>query len=125
MPEILLDHSWLNLVNPDRAIFPCFSEQAIAQWECDDSAFVTRTFWHALPRKVLPLAGLVWLVRREFFARDLELIRELGHTRDAQEYYFLIEQFRDETLRHGGWLRRRLRLRVSGTRLRRLRWELR
>ncbi len=125
MPEILFDWTCLNFVNAERPTLPCFSEQAIAQWECDDAAFVERTFWHALPRLTLPLAWLVRWVQADFFARDFELIRELGRTRDAQEYYFLIEQFRDETFRSGGWLRRRLRLRVSGMRLRQLRWALR
>lgn len=125
MSEIYLDNGWQNHVNSDRPTFPCFSEQAIAQWECDDATYIRRTFWYALPRHVLPLAGLVWLLRRDFFARDLELIGELGRTREAHEFYYLIEQFRDETFRQGGWLRRRLRLRVSGTRLRRLRWVLR
>lgn len=125
MSEILLDHAWLKSVNHDRPTLPCFSEQAMAQWECADTAYAQRVFWHTLPRLALPLAALVWLVRREFFARDLALIRDLGRTRDANEFHFLIEEFRDETFRRGGWLRRRLRLRVSGTRLRRLRWELR
>lgn len=82
-------------------------------------------FWHALPRLALPVTALVWLVHRDYFANDLALIRELGQTRDATEFYVLIEQFRDETLRYGGWLRNVLRLRVSGRRLRQLRWELR
>lgn len=125
MAEILLDHAWHFPVNHDRPTLPCFSEQAIAQWECDDDAYVQRVFWRALPRVVLPLAWLMWLARREYFARDLALIRELGQTRDATEFYILIEQFRDETIRTGGWLRRCLRLRVSGRRLRQLRWDLR
>lgn len=105
--------------------FPCFRERAMAQWECDEPTYVRRVFWRALPRVVLPLATLVWLLRREFFTRDLALIRELGQTRAATEFYILIEQFRDESIRTGGWLRTALRLRVSGRRLRRLRWELR
>ena len=82
-------------------------------------------FWRALPRESLPVAACVWLVRHEFFHRDFALIRELGQTRDATEFYILIEQFRDETILSGGWLRNTFRLRVSGRRLRRLRWELR
>ena len=125
MAEILLDRAWQSSVNQDRPTLPCFSEQATAQWECDNSAYLRRVFWRALPRVALPLAGFVWLLRREFFERDMALIRELGQTRDATEFYILIEQFRDETIRTGGWLRNSLRLRVSGRRLRRLRWELR
>ncbi len=106
-------------------VFPAFRDQAMAQWACDESAYARRVFWRGLPRVALPLAALVWLVRREFFARDFALIRELGETRDATEFHFLVEQFRDEVFRSGGWLRNALRLRVSGRRLRRLRWELR
>ncbi len=97
----------------------------MAQWECDERAYVRRVFWRALPRRSLPLATLLWLVHREFYARDFALIRELGQTRDATEFHILIEQFRDEVIRSGGWLRNALQLRVSGRRLRRLRWELR
>lgn len=104
---------------------PCFRDHAMAQWECDEAAYLRRVFWHALPRVALPLAAAVWLVRREFFVRDAALIRELGQTRDVTEFYILLEQFRDETIRSGGWARNFLRLRVSGRRLRRLRWELR
>lgn len=104
---------------------PCFRAQAMAQWKCDEPAYLRRVFWRALPRESLPVAACVWLVRHEFFHRDFALIRELGQTRDATEFYILIEQFRDETIRSGGWLRNTFRLRVSGRRLRRLRWELR
>ena len=97
----------------------------MAQWECDEPAYVRRAFWRALPRVALPVAVVVWLLRRDFFTRDFELIRELGLTRDAVDFHFLIEQFRDEVLRTGGWMRRLLRLRVSGRRLLQLRWDLR
>ncbi len=70
--------------------FPCFREQAMARWECNEAAYLRRVFWRALPRVVLPLAAMAWLMRREFFARDLALIRELGLTRDATEFYILI-----------------------------------
>ncbi|PAW86287.1 MAG: hypothetical protein B9S33_08430 [Pedosphaera sp. Tous-C6FEB] len=97
----------------------------MTQWNCDEPACLRRIFWRAMPRVALPLASVVWLVRREFFAPDLALIRELGQTRDVIEFNVLIEQFRDEMLKTGGWARNGLRLRVSGRRLRRLRWELR
>jgi hypothetical protein len=93
---------WHMATIPLRPTFPCFRDQAMAQWECGEPAYLQRVFWRALPRFVLPLAALVWLVRREFFTRDLALIRELGQTRDGTEFCFLIEQFRDETIRSGG-----------------------
>lgn len=123
MAELFLD--WPMVTRPPHPTFPCFRDQAMAQWECDASAYERRVFWRVLPRVALPLAAIVWLVNRAFFARDLALIRELGPTRDATEYHFLIAQFRDDCLRSGGWLRNVLRLRVSSRRLRRLRWDLR
>lgn len=123
MAEAFFD--WPMASVPPPVSVPCFRDQAMAQWECDEPACLRRIFWRALPRVVLPLAGLMWLVRREFFTHDFGLIRELGQTRDAIEFYVLIEQFRDETIRTGGWLRNAFRLRVSGRRLRQLRWELR
>ena len=125
MAEILLDSAWQTFVNQDRSTLPCFRDQAMTQWKCPEPAYLRRVFWRALPRVSLPLAACVWLVRRKFFARDFALIRELGQTRDATEFYILVEQFRDEMIRSGGWARNILRLRVSGRRLRRLRWELR
>lgn len=123
MAETIFD--WHMATVPLHPSFPCFREQAMAQWECDEPAYLRRVFWRALPRVTLPLAALAWLLRGEFFARDFALIRELGQTRDATEFFILIEQFRDETRRSGGWARNVLRLRVSGRRLRRLRWALR
>ncbi len=123
MAEAIFD--WQMTAAPIPPSFPCFRDQAMAQWECDEQAYIRRVFWRTLPRMALPLAALVWLARRDFFARDFALIRELGQTRDATEFHILIEQFRDEAIRSGGWLRNALRLRVSGRRLRRLRWELR
>lgn len=123
MAEAILDWHMTNV--PLRPTFPCFRDQAMAQWECHEAAYLRRVFWRAVPRVSLPLAALVWLVRREFFARDFALIRELGQTRDETEFRILIEEFRDETIRTGGWARNFLRLRVSGRRLLRLRWELR
>jgi hypothetical protein len=123
MSEAIL--AWnMPTVSP-RTSFPCFRAQAMAQWDCDETAYLRRVFWRALPRMALPVAGLIWLVHRPYFARDLALIHELGQTRDASEFHYLVEQFRDEVIRSGGWERNALRLRVSGRRLRRLRWELR
>lgn len=123
MAEAIFD--WHMTSAPLRPTFPCFRDQAMAQWACDEPAYQKRVFWRTLPRWSLPLAALVWLAHRQFFTRDFALIRELGQTRDASEFQFLIEQFRDETIRTGGWLRKVFRLRVSGRRLHRLRWELR
>jgi len=110
---------------PLRVSSPCFRDQAMAQWDCDETAYRRRVFWRSIPRVSLPLVALVWLVRRSYFTRDLQLIQELGQTSDATEFHYLVEQFRDEAIRTGGWGRNVLRLRVSGRRLRRLRWELR
>lgn len=97
----------------------------MAQWECDESAYVRRVFWRALPRIALPLAAVVWLINRKFFTRDFALIRSLGQTCDATEFHFLVEQFLADGLHPIGRLRNALRLRVSRRRLRRLRWDLR
>lgn len=123
MAEIFWD--WLPTMTQTKPSFPCFREQAMAQWDCDEAAYERRVFWHVLPRIALPLAAVIRLFQRDYFARDFALIRELGQTRDATEFHVLIAQFRDDTLREAGWFRRTFRLRVSGRRLLRLRWDLR
>jgi hypothetical protein len=110
---------------PSASNLPTFRDQVMAQWKCNERTYVSNVFWHALPRVALPLAALLWVVRRDHFERDFMLIRELGETRGAIEFQALIEQFRSETIHTGGWSRNVLRLRVSGRRLQRLRWDLR
>lgn len=110
---------------PSASNLPTFRDQVMAQWKCDERTYGSSVFWHALPRVALPLAAFLWVVRRDHFDRDFTLIRELGETRSAIEFQALVEQFRSETIHSGGWSRNVLRLRVSGRRLQRLRWDLR
>lgn len=61
-------------------------------------------------------AKLVWHLWPRYFAKDLELIRRLSVVNSSSEAHFEIENFRYQH-REFGFLRRTLRLRVSGKRL--------
>jgi hypothetical protein len=93
------------------------AEAFCARHGCTMEEFRRRFFWRALHRHALPIAPLLQLGNH--FAVDEDLIANCGRARSMHE-------LREELLAHchhplnRGWLRRRLALRVSTHRLRRL-----
>lgn len=66
----------------------------------------------------------MFLLNPQFFACDFKTIRQLGVATSFEEYVAEVDSFRSENRRHGGFLRRTLRMRVSGRRLMDLLWTL-
>jgi hypothetical protein len=60
---------------------------------------------------------LVYRINPSFFELDFRTISQLGVARSFEEFGEEVNSFRSENRRHGGFLRRTLRLRVSGRRL--------
>ena len=87
------------------------------QDKCPPESFETRVFWRCLHRRALPLSALVYLVNREFFELDFRTIRQLGVATSFEEFGAEVHSLRSENRRHEGFLRRTLRVRVSGRRL--------
>ena len=77
-------------------------------------------FWACVYRHALPLAWFIHLLAPRFFKEDFELIREVALARDHETFRYDVNLFYSRNLRHGGFLRRTLLIRVSIHRLMRL-----
>ncbi|MFO1501441.1 MAG: hypothetical protein U1G07_24140 [Verrucomicrobiota bacterium] len=94
-----------------------FREAVCAQLGCTLEAFETRVFWLCLHRRSFPLSGLIYWLHRRFFESDFQTLRQLGVARSFEEFGAEVDSFRSYNRRHGGFLRKTLRVRVSGRRL--------
>ena len=101
-----------------------FRETFLKKHECPPESYESRVFWRCLYRHALPLAGLIYLFDRDFFAVDFQTIRQLGLARSPDEFRQEVDAFAYVNRRHAGTLRTRLRIRVSGQRLMSLLTEL-
>jgi len=93
-----------------------FREAFCERFNCPAEEFERRVFWRCLHRRSLPLAWLVYVLRRQYFALDFQTIRQLAVSRSPQEFRGELESFRYEYQMRGGVLRD-LRVRISGKRL--------
>jgi hypothetical protein len=84
---------------------------------CPLEAFETRLFWRCLHRRALPWSALLYRVNPGFFEPDFRTIGQLGLARSFEEFGQEVNSFRSDNRRHGGLVRRRLRVRFSGRRL--------
>lgn len=98
-----------------------FRDAFCDSYRCAPERFEQALFWRALHRVAVPVAALVYWLKPDFFKEDLEAIRELGGARDADAFNHDVNLFYARNLRHGGFLRRTLDLRISGKRLIRIR----
>ena len=94
-----------------------FRELYSDRFGCPAEVFETRVFWRTLHRRSLPLALLVYLFDRDFFRLDLLAIRQLGVTQSAREFRAEVDLFCSEYRMQRSFLRKTLRLRISGRRL--------
>lgn len=86
---------------------------------CRDEEFARRVLWLCLHRHTWPVARVLALVNRSYFAADLELIAQAGQSETLAQ---LQEELRDFVYdsRNLGWWRRTARVRLSTHRLRAL-----
>jgi hypothetical protein len=111
----------MSRVSPQRHVWPKdFREEFCQHEKCPPVAFERRVFWRCLHRRSLPLAALVYTLYPAFFEPDLRAIQQLAVTRSFEEFAREVDSLRSDNQRHGGFLRRKLRLRISGRRLMRL-----
>ena len=87
---------------------------------CPPEAFESRVFWRCLHRRSLPVSALLYRVKPSLFEADFRTIRQLGVAKSFEEFGQEVNSFRSDNRRHGGLLRRTLRVRVSGRRLMKL-----
>ena len=74
-------------------------------------------FRRCLSPFVRPLAALVRRLWPDFFQSDFAYLRQLGEATTGQQYWRLCNEIRYDLSLNAGWLRKGLRLRVSGLRL--------
>ncbi|MSU35370.1 MAG: hypothetical protein EXS36_09685 [Pedosphaera sp.] len=88
-----------------------------AHFNCSPERFVDSVFWHALYRHALPLAWPIWLMKRDFFKEDFAVIDTFGSAGTTRQVTQATGEFSGSSRTGGGFLRRILRVRISGTRL--------
>ncbi len=94
-----------------------FAERYAEAHGCAPTEFCDRVFWSSLHRPAVALAPLLLLLGNHF-APDRALVAACGRARSLREIHEEIECFwRDP--QNTGWLRKRLRIRVSVKRLQR------
>ncbi len=97
-----------------------FCEAYCARYGCAPADFENGTFRRGLSFLLWPVAGLVALWKPDFFKDDQAAIRRLGATRGLDHFRAELNDLHYVTQRDGGWLRRRVGLHVSLSRLERL-----
>jgi hypothetical protein len=97
-----------------------FREGFCKECACATEAFETTVFWRCLHRRALPLSALIYRLHPSFFDPDFHTIRCLGNSTSYEEFGQEVNSFRSDNRRRGGFLRRKLRVRVSGRRLMKL-----
>ncbi len=104
----------------DLPLNPSFCEAYCSRYGCAPAAFEAGAFRRSLSFFVWPLAGALALWKPDFFKDDQEAIRRLGATRSRDHFRAELNDLHYVTQRGGGWLRRRVGLHVSLSRLERL-----
>ncbi|HVY70089.1 MAG TPA: hypothetical protein VHH73_09180 [Verrucomicrobiae bacterium] len=87
------------------------------QTGCPPGQFEEKIFNECLPPSAMPLARLVRRFRPHFFQSDFLAIRYCGEATSFQAIRSEIDSFAQENRDRGGFLRRNLKLRISGRRL--------
>jgi hypothetical protein len=74
-------------------------------------------FWRSLYRHALPVAGILYRLKPEFFKEDFDLIAEIAEMTDPELFKGELNFFFGRNLRDKNWFRRILCIRVSADRL--------
>lgn len=89
-------------------------------FRCPPDRYEESLFRRALFRHALPFAFLIQRFDPGFFDEDRDMIREVGAMTTHEIFRNEINYFFGRNLREKNWLRRTLRIRISGNRLIRL-----
>jgi hypothetical protein len=93
-----------------------FAELFCERYHVAPANFSRAMFWRCLHRRGLPLAPFIFIVNRKYFAADYELIASVGRLTSGARLNDELDDFRSHP-RNRGFVRNRLRIRVSGARL--------
>jgi hypothetical protein len=90
-----------------------FRELFCARYKCAPEGFETAVLWRCLNRKSLPLARALWRLNPDYFLPDFELIRQVQETTGLDELKSELNDFYYH-YPHAGWLRKHMKVRLSG-----------
>jgi len=97
-----------------------FRELFCEEFGCAREDYVRAAFSAALFSHARIPALIIRLVRPGFFGMDREYIIEAGETEDPLMFRGEIDIYHGNNLRSRSWLRNKLRIRLSGTKMKRL-----
>lgn len=97
-----------------------FRETFCERMGCADADYPARIFRRTLYGHARPLAFGLRLLRPDHFTIDDELIEVAGNARSWDEFNQALESHAFNNKLRGGFLRRQLKLRVSGQKLSRI-----
>ena len=93
-------------------------------FRCPPERYEEAVFWRCLFRHALLPAFLIRKINPEHFSEDMDMIRELGALTSQALFKNEINYFHGRNLRDKSWFRGTLCIRLSGSRLIRLRRRL-
>jgi hypothetical protein len=88
---------------------------------CTPNRYESELLRRGLFRHAVPLACLIRRFKPQFFVEDLDLIREVGKMTSPELFKNEVNYFYGRNLRHKNWLRSAFRIRISGSRMLRIR----
>ncbi len=94
----------------------CLQEIFCENFKCPVEEYEERLFWMCLKPNVILPTRIIWIFHRNYFYNDIEMLRQLGRTSNTRELRYEIESFRHHNPPRG-FIRRDLKIRVSGRRL--------
>ena len=97
-----------------------FKTAFCARFAHPQAQFEKAVFWNAMHPEMRPVAFLIHKLWPGFFHSDLDCIRSLAVTESKQEVRALIASLHYDPKFNQGFLRRVLRVRISGRRIMRL-----
>jgi hypothetical protein len=80
-------------------------------------AFVERAFWRCLPAWSLPVAAVIYAIRRKTFAPDFEVLKDVAQATSVAEINTAANSLRHDPRVKRSFIRHDLGIRVSGKRL--------
>jgi hypothetical protein len=89
-----------------------FQDRYCAAHRCTAAQFQRRVFWRCLHRWAYPLAPIILLLNKSYFAPDLNFVEQMGRCTEMDQVWEQTRLYFTSPL-HKRWLRRRADVRIS------------
>ena len=93
-----------------------FEELFCEHYHVAPADFARAMFWRCLHRRALPLVPFILLLNRQYFMADHDLVVSIGRLTNTGDLCDELEEFHCHPLNQG-FVRTRLKVRLSGARL--------